>query len=108
MLAGNMDVDDEIKDLDGKTFFYQMRYIPESARFEDPLPDLECPRKGTSHRFCPACAQLRALEQYDTPKVTAKDSEKDSARKIIIICTRCLTVRTHHHPISFFEIRNII
>jgi DNA (cytosine-5)-methyltransferase 1 len=77
-----MDIDDEIKDVDGKTFFYQMRYIPENARFEDPLPDLECPRKETSHRFCPACAQLRTLEQYNTPKVNIYNiKEKIKDRK---------------------------
>ncbi|RLU14961.1 hypothetical protein DMN91_012848, partial [Ooceraea biroi] len=79
---GNMDVDDEIKDVDGKTFFYQMRYIPENARFEDPLPDLECPRKETSHRFCPACARLRMLEQYNTPKVSERINEKSSKEVI--------------------------
>lgn len=63
-----MDIDDEIKDIDGKTFFYQMKYTPETARFET-LPDPECPRKENNHRFCPACARLRALEQYNTPKV---------------------------------------
>lgn len=64
-----MDIDDEIKDVDGKIFFYRMRYTPETARFEDPAPDPECPRKENSHRFCPACARLRTLEQYKTPKV---------------------------------------
>lgn len=44
--------------------------MPETARFEDPLPNPVCLRKENSHRFCPACVQLRALEQLNTPKVT--------------------------------------
>lgn len=79
---GNMDIDDEIKDTDGKTFFYQMRYTPETARFENPLPDPECPRKENSHRFCPACARLRALEQYNTPKVFERIEEKSNKEVI--------------------------
>lgn len=64
-----MDIDNEIKSTDGKTFYYQKRYTVETARFEDPLPDPECFRKENSYRFCPACARLRALEQFNTPKV---------------------------------------
>lgn len=64
-----MYINDQIENTDDKTFFYQMRYTVETARFEDPAPDSECPRKENSHRFCPACSRLRALEQYDTPKV---------------------------------------
>lgn len=62
-------MDDTIKDEDGKTFFCKMKYTPETARFEEPLPDPECSRKENSHRFCPACARLRALEQYNRPRV---------------------------------------
>lgn len=71
IIIGNMDLnsENEVKDLDGKTFFYQKRYTPATARFEDPLPDLICPFKEKSHRFCPACAHLREVEQFNTPKV---------------------------------------
>lgn len=65
---GNMDIDNDIKDADGKTFFYQMKYDSESARFEDPLPDPECP-KQISHRFCPSCIRLAMSTQRDIPKV---------------------------------------
>lgn len=65
-----MDIkDNDIKDIDGKTFFYQMKYDPESARFEVPLPDPECPGKQISHRFCPSCIRLAILTQRDIPKV---------------------------------------
>ncbi|EFN76367.1 DNA (cytosine-5)-methyltransferase PliMCI [Harpegnathos saltator] len=75
---GNMDINDTIKDTDGKTFFYKMRYTSETARFEDPLPDPECLRKENSHRFCPACAHLRTLEQYNRPRVCERLEEKSS------------------------------
>nr|XP_034181295.1 DNA (cytosine-5)-methyltransferase 1-like isoform X2 [Osmia lignaria] len=74
----NLSLDDEIKDVDGRTFFYQKRYTPETARFEDPSIDPECPRKETIHRFCPACARLRALQQFNTPKVYELIEEKNS------------------------------
>ncbi|XP_076753766.1 DNA methyltransferase 1a isoform X1 [Xylocopa sonorina] len=81
---GNMDLncENEIKDVDGKTFFYQKRYIPETARFEDPLPDLECIRKLNNHRFCPTCACLRELEQFNTPKVYERIEVK-STKEVI-------------------------
>ncbi|XP_078046849.1 DNA methyltransferase 1a isoform X2 [Augochlora pura] len=78
----NLSLEDEVKDIDGKTFFYQKRYTPETARFEDPLPDPECRRKENIHRFCAACARLRTLELYNMPKVHEKIEEK-SSREVI-------------------------
>nr|ASM42030.1 DNMT1 [Pogonomyrmex barbatus] len=75
---GNMDVDNDIKDTDGKTFFYQLKYDPESARFEDPPPDPECPGKQISHRFCPSCTRLAIQTQRDIPKVYNRIEEKSS------------------------------
>ncbi|XP_076670133.1 DNA methyltransferase 1a [Andrena cerasifolii] len=74
--------EDQIKDTDGKTFFYQKHYVPETARFQDPLPDAECVRKKTSHRFCSACVRLITLEQFNTPKVYERIEEK-SSREVI-------------------------
>lgn len=65
----DLNSENEIKDLDGKTFFYQKRYTPATARFEDPLPDPKCLPKENRHRFCPACAHLREVEQFNMPKV---------------------------------------
>ncbi|KAL0106555.1 hypothetical protein PUN28_016331 [Cardiocondyla obscurior] len=67
---GNVDIDNEdIKDTDGKTFFYQMKYDLENARFEYPPPDPECPGKQMIHRFCPSCIRLAISTQRDIPKV---------------------------------------
>ena len=77
---GNADIlpEDEIQNIDGRTFFYQKRYTPETARFEDPSPDPACQRKEISHRFCPACVRFTALQSYYTPKVFDKEEEKSS------------------------------
>ncbi|XP_033326072.2 DNA (cytosine-5)-methyltransferase PliMCI [Megalopta genalis] len=77
---GNADLlpEDEIQNKDGKTFFYQKRYTPETARFEDPPPDPVCQRKEISHRFCPACVRFTTLQCYYTPKVFDKEEEKNS------------------------------
>ncbi|OAD61349.1 DNA (cytosine-5)-methyltransferase PliMCI [Eufriesea mexicana] len=81
---GNADVlpEDKIQNKDGKTFFYQKKYTPETARFEDPSPDPECPRKEISHRFCPACVRFTTLQCYYTPKVFDRDEEKSSKQVI--------------------------
>lgn len=78
---GNTDIDNDIKDIDGKTFFYQLKYDPTSARFEDPPPDPECPEK-ISHRFCPCCIRLDLLKQQDIPKVYNRIEEKSSKEVI--------------------------
>ncbi|XP_054016177.1 DNA (cytosine-5)-methyltransferase 1-like isoform X1 [Hylaeus anthracinus] len=79
----NLSFKDDMKvNADGKTFFYQLRYTPETARFEDPLPDLECIQKENSYRFCPVCDHLRTLEQFNTPKVCERVEAK-SSREVI-------------------------
>lgn len=65
----DLNFENDIKDLDGKTFFFQKRYIPETARFEDPIPDIKYLHKRNNYRFCPACTRLNMLEQFNTPKV---------------------------------------
>lgn len=65
----DLNFENDVKDLDGKTFFFQKRYIPETARFEDPVPDIKNLHKRNSYRFCSACARLNTLEQFNTPKV---------------------------------------
>ncbi|XP_033200860.1 DNA (cytosine-5)-methyltransferase PliMCI [Bombus vancouverensis nearcticus] len=75
---GNVLPEDEIQNKDGKTFFYQKKYTPETARFEDCASDPECPRKEISHRFCPACVRFTTLQCYYTPKVFNREEEKSS------------------------------
>ncbi|XP_076633551.1 DNA methyltransferase 1a [Colletes latitarsis] len=81
---GNMEssFEDEINDIDHKTFFYQKRYIPDTARFEDPPSELKCIKKENSYRFCPTCARLGVWEQFNTPKVFDRIEEKSSKEVI--------------------------
>lgn len=72
IFTGNMDVDNDIKDTDGKTFFYQMKYDPESARFEYPPSEEEYPKQIMDHKFCPSCSCLAMQKQIDLPKVRNK------------------------------------
>lgn len=67
-----LSMEEVVKDQDGKTFFYQKRYTAENARFEDPLPEPQCPRAEISHRYCPACVRFGAVQQQYTPKVCRK------------------------------------
>ncbi|XP_017883668.1 DNA (cytosine-5)-methyltransferase PliMCI-like [Ceratina calcarata] len=75
---GNTDwnVEDEKKYKDGKTFFYQKRYLFETCRFEDPLPELECTSTISSHCFCAVCARVKELDEFNTPKVSERKEEK--------------------------------
>ena len=74
-----LSMEDEIKDQDGKTFFYQKRYTAESARFEDPLPDPPCTRDDIRHRFCPACVRFSTTSHEKCiPKVFERGDEKNS------------------------------
>lgn len=78
---GNVDIDEEIN-TDNNAYFYTMRYTPETARFEDLLPDPECTWKRNTHRFCPACTRLRTIEHHNIPKVFERIEEKSSKEVI--------------------------
>ncbi|KAJ8680875.1 hypothetical protein QAD02_016662 [Eretmocerus hayati] len=76
---GNVNADtsmDESKE-DNDRFFYQKRYDPNTARFEDPLPDIEC-KLDMKYRFCSACTRCTALQQYNRPQVFDKLEEKSN------------------------------
>ncbi|XP_025996917.1 DNA (cytosine-5)-methyltransferase PliMCI isoform X2 [Solenopsis invicta] len=79
---GNTDMDNNIRDTNSKTFFYQKKYDPDSARFEDPPPDPECPGEHISHRFCSSCMQLAIVTQNNIPKV-CNLIEKRSSKEVI-------------------------
>lgn len=67
---------DESKE-DITSFYYQKRYDPNTARFEDPLPDLDC-RSEIRYRFCSACSRCTSLQQRNRPQVFEKLEEKNS------------------------------
>lgn len=67
---------DESKE-DITSFYYQKRYDPNTARFEDPMPDMEC-KKDHKYRFCPACSRCTWLQQRNRPQVFEKIEEKSN------------------------------
>ncbi|OXU20811.1 hypothetical protein TSAR_006495 [Trichomalopsis sarcophagae] len=71
----NSSMDESKEDI--TSFYYQKRYDPNNARFEDPLPDLEC-RPEIKYRFCSACTRCTCLQQQNRPQVFDKLEEKSS------------------------------
>ena len=79
VISGNVNGDcsmDESKE-DITSFYYQKRYDPNTARFEDPLSDLEC-RDEIKYRFCSACTRCTCLQQTNRPQVFDKLEEKSN------------------------------
>lgn len=59
---------------DGKTYFYQLWYDPEYARFVS--PPMTQPMENT-FKFCLGCNRIKDLRQKERPKVLEKISEVD-------------------------------
>ncbi|KAL7287133.1 hypothetical protein TKK_0018750 [Trichogramma kaykai] len=70
--AVNTSMDDSKEDI--ASFYYQKRYDPYTARFEDPLPDLVCPQ-GLKYRFCASCTRSTYAQQKNRPHVMDKLEE---------------------------------
>ncbi|XP_044540853.1 DNA (cytosine-5)-methyltransferase 1-like [Gracilinanus agilis] len=66
-MEGGSDVELKVIEDDGKTYFYQMWYDPEFARFETP-PQVELPKLG-KHKFCSSCVRRSQMEEMNIPKV---------------------------------------
>ncbi|XP_052741577.1 DNA (cytosine-5)-methyltransferase 1 [Bicyclus anynana] len=73
---GGKEVDEELFEDDGKTYFYQKYYERFTARFEDLPIDPECPNVLRKHRFCPSCERKTRRDAKDIPKVYGKVTEK--------------------------------
>ncbi|XP_045773016.1 DNA (cytosine-5)-methyltransferase PliMCI-like [Maniola jurtina] len=73
---GGKDVDEELFEDDGKTYFYQKYYERFGARFEDLPIDIECPNVLRKHRFCSSCERKLRRDAKDIPKVFDKITEK--------------------------------
>lgn len=59
------------------SFYYQKRYDPNTARFEDPGPEIE-PKTGVKYRFCAACSNSSNVTTTSRPQVFEKLEEKSS------------------------------
>ncbi|CAO2635941.1 DNA (cytosine-5)-methyltransferase 1 [Lemmus lemmus] len=60
---------------DGKTYFYQLWYNQDYARFESP-PKTQ-PTEDNKHKFCLSCIRLGELRQKEMPKVLEQLDEVD-------------------------------
>ncbi|XP_055457303.1 DNA (cytosine-5)-methyltransferase 1 [Psammomys obesus] len=60
---------------DGKTYFYQLWYNQDYARFESP-PKTQ-PTEDNKHKFCLSCIYLGELRQKEMPKVLEQLEEVD-------------------------------
>uniref|UniRef100_S4RAY1 DNA (cytosine-5-)-methyltransferase 1 n=1 Tax=Petromyzon marinus TaxID=7757 RepID=S4RAY1_PETMA len=79
-MEGGMETEEEktSKDDEEKSFFYQLWYDPEYARFESP-PEVT-PAEENKFKFCASCVRLSELTQRETPCVeTRLDDPEDDA-----------------------------
>lgn len=61
---------------DGKTYFYQLWYDQDYARFECP-PKIQ-PTEDNKYKFCVSCARLGEMRQKEMPRVLEPLEEADS------------------------------
>ncbi|XP_053609291.1 DNA (cytosine-5)-methyltransferase 1-like [Plodia interpunctella] len=73
---GGKEVDDEVFEDDGKTYFYKKYYERFTARFQDLPDDPVCPNELRKHRFCPSCERKTKRDAKNIPKVSGKLAEK--------------------------------
>ncbi|XP_048198152.1 DNA (cytosine-5)-methyltransferase 1 isoform X2 [Perognathus longimembris pacificus] len=61
---------------DGKTYFYQLWYDQDYARFESP-PKMQ-PTEDNKHKFCVSCARMAEMRQKEIPRVLEQVDEVDN------------------------------
>ncbi|XP_053320799.1 DNA (cytosine-5)-methyltransferase 1 isoform X2 [Spea bombifrons] len=66
-MEGGMDTEIKVVEDDGSTYFYQLWYDPEYARFETP-PNPQ-PTEDNKYKFCASCARLAEIRQREMPRV---------------------------------------
>uniref|UniRef100_A0A6J0V8B4 DNA (cytosine-5)-methyltransferase n=1 Tax=Pogona vitticeps TaxID=103695 RepID=A0A6J0V8B4_9SAUR len=74
-LEGGLDVEIKMVEDDGRTYFYQMWYDQEYARFETP-PKTQ-PTEDNKHKFCMSCTRLDEVRQKEIPKVIEPQEESE-------------------------------
>lgn len=75
-LEGGMDPEALITEDDGKTYFYQLWYDQDYARFESP-PKTQ-PTEDNKYKFCVSCACLAELRQKEIPRVLEQLEDLDN------------------------------
>uniref|UniRef100_A0A8C0IYS0 DNA (cytosine-5)-methyltransferase n=1 Tax=Chelonoidis abingdonii TaxID=106734 RepID=A0A8C0IYS0_CHEAB len=74
-LEGGLDMEIKMVEDDGRTYFYQMWYDQEYARFESP-PKLQ-PSEDNKYKFCMSCARLDEVRQKEILRVMEPQEEVD-------------------------------
>ncbi|XP_048343420.1 DNA (cytosine-5)-methyltransferase 1 [Sphaerodactylus townsendi] len=74
-LEGGLDVEIKMVEDDGRTYFYQMWYDQEYARFETP-PKTQ-PSEDNKYKFCMSCTRLDEVRQKEIPKALEPREEVD-------------------------------
>ncbi|XP_075758636.1 DNA (cytosine-5)-methyltransferase 1 isoform X2 [Pelodiscus sinensis] len=74
-LEGGLDMEIKMVEDDGRTYFYQMWYDQEYARFESPPKIL--PSEDNKYKFCMSCARLDEVRQKEILKVMEPREEVD-------------------------------
>lgn len=69
---GGKEIEDDIFEDDGKTYFYNKYYERFTARFQDLPVDPVCPNDLRKHRFCPSCERQTRRDAINIPKVSGK------------------------------------
>ncbi|XP_061469721.1 DNA (cytosine-5)-methyltransferase 1 isoform X5 [Rhineura floridana] len=74
-LEGGLDTEIKMVEDDGRTYFYQMWYDQEYARFETP-PKTQ-PAEDNKYKFCMSCTSLDEVRQKEIPKVLELQEESE-------------------------------
>ncbi|XP_072458541.1 DNA (cytosine-5)-methyltransferase 1-like [Notamacropus eugenii] len=74
-MEGGSDIELKMIKDDGRTYFYQMWYDPDYARFETP-PKVQ-PTEDDKYKFCASCVRLSEMEEKETPTVSEPLEEDD-------------------------------
>uniref|UniRef100_A0A4W4H127 DNA (cytosine-5)-methyltransferase 1 n=1 Tax=Electrophorus electricus TaxID=8005 RepID=A0A4W4H127_ELEEL len=92
-MEGGLDDDMKVIEDDGKSFFYQLWYEGEFARFETPpkvIPDEDC-----KYKFCASCTRKDDQTQQETPRAldVLEDEESDSKVFYSLACLKGVQYR---------------
>uniref|UniRef100_A0A8C3UIA6 DNA (cytosine-5)-methyltransferase n=1 Tax=Catharus ustulatus TaxID=91951 RepID=A0A8C3UIA6_CATUS len=74
-MEGGLDTEMKMVEDDGRTYFYQMWYDQEYARFES--PPAARPSDDNKYKFCMSCARLDEVRHKEIPKVAEPLEEAD-------------------------------
>ncbi|KFO57517.1 DNA (cytosine-5)-methyltransferase 1, partial [Corvus brachyrhynchos] len=84
-MEGGLDMEIKMVEDDGRTYFYQMWYDQEYARFESP-PSTQ-PSEDNKYKFCMSCARLDEVRHKEIPKV-AEPLEEGDGKMFYAVATK--------------------